>query len=384
MLKRFRLGTVFDVPLDVDVTLFAVIPLVAWLIASRVGEMATLLGRTVGVSVAPGFAAGAWPWLLGFAAAVGLFASVALHELGHAVVARRSGYEIDSITLWVLGGVANFASRPDGWREELRVALAGPAVSVALVAAGFLVLRVTPGSFDRVEFLVGYLTLMNAVLAGFNLLPAFPMDGGRVVRALLARNRPLPEATRQAARAGKVMAFLLALLGLLAFNIFLVAIALFVYVGASAESTRTAMRAAFEDTAARDLMTPASDLDTVSPDTTVAALLDRMYRERHTGYPVVDDGRPVGVVTLEDLGDVPPSARAETAVAEVMSTDLVTVSPDGDAVDAYQRMGEDRIGRLLVVDDAGELVGLLSRSDLARAFEISQSSPRNLPRGAAG
>jgi Zn-dependent protease/CBS domain-containing protein len=313
------------------------------------------------------------PWILGTAAALGLFVCVLLHEFGHSLVAMRYGYEIESITLWLLGGVASFVEMPEDWKQEFVIALAGPLVSIAvgvLSLVGFLAL---PASQGAAKFVFGYLALTNVMLAAFNMLPGFPMDGGRVLRALLARTRSHARATQLAAEVGKAFAFLLGIIGLFTFQLLLVALAFFIYMGASSEAQQTVMKAAFEDVTVRDIMTDRDRLDVVDVRTSVAELLDRMFRERHTGYPVLKGGHLAGMVTLNDARSVNEVERDAYLVGDVMSGELTTIGPDAGAMDAITVMQENGVGRLPVVDEEGELVGLISRSDLVTALNIIQS-----------
>jgi Zn-dependent protease/CBS domain-containing protein len=309
-------------------------------------------------------------WVLGSAAALGLFFGVLLHEFGHSLVAMRYGYQIESITLWLFGGVARFTEIPEDWKQEFTIAVAGPIVSILVGVVSYVGFVVLPLG-DAVQFVLGYLALTNVALAVFNMLPGFPMDGGRVLRALLARNRPHARATQLAAEVGKVFAFLLGLFGLFA-NLFLVALAFFIYMGASSEAQQTVMKAAFQDVVVRDIMTPREDLHVVDEDTSVAELLNRMFRERHTGYPVMRNGQLVGMVTLDDAREVREVERDAYRVDDVMARELATISSDADAMEAITTMQQHGVGRLPVVDD-GEFVGLVSRSDLVTAFNIIQS-----------
>jgi len=167
---------------------------------------------------------------------------------------------------------------------------------------------------------------------------------------------------------------LLGLLGLFSFNILMIGIAFFVYIAASSESQQVQMKAAFEGVTVRDVMTPADRLHTVSTDTTIAELLSRMFSERHTGYPVIEDGRPVGMVTLDDARDVQPVEREAYTVADVMTRELVTIPAAADAMEAFDRLQEHDVGRLLVVDARGDVVGLLSRTDLMTALDVVRST----------
>mgnify|MGYP006272170951 CR=1 FL=1 len=373
-MRGIKVGSAFGIPIRLNWTFLIVLPLFAYLIGGQVGEIAEVMNEVAGLGIDAGaVAAGNTPWLLGLAAAVGLFVGVLLHEFGHSLVAMRYGYEIESITLWLLGGLASFAEFPEDWKHEFWIAIAGPLVSVAVGVACYGVVLVGAGGSDALLFVFGYLALLNVVLAGFNMLPAFPMDGGRVLRALLARNQPHAQATQRAAAVGKVFAFLMGIIGLFTFQLLLIVLAFFVYIAASGEAQQTTLKAAFEGVTVTDIMTPRGDLHTVSEDTSVADLMSRMFEERHTGYPVLDGDELVGMVTLEDARSVREVERDAYRVDDVMATNLVAADPNADALTALQTMQEHGVGRLPVVDADGELVGLISRSDLMTAFNIIQT-----------
>ncbi|MFB6103202.1 MAG: CBS domain-containing protein [Haloplanus sp.] len=372
-MRGIRLGSAFGIPIKLDLTFLLILPLFAWLIGSDVANLVVVLNDVFGAGMsADALTGGTTPWLLGAAAATGLFLCVLLHEFGHSLVAMHYGYHIDSITLWLFGGVARFTEMPENWRQEFTIAVAGPIVSIGLGALSYVAFRIVPVELPTVQFVLTYLALTNVALAVFNMLPGFPMDGGRVLRALLARTRPHARATQIAAEVGKLFAIVLALVGLFA-NLFLVALAFFIYIGASSEAQQTVMKAAFEGVTVGDIMTPAEELKTVTADTSLTTLTDRMFRERHTGYPVLRGGNLVGMVTLDDTREVREVERDAYRVEDVMATDLVTITPDADAMDAISTMQQEGVGRLPVVDDEGNLVGLISRSDLVTAFNIIQS-----------
>jgi Zn-dependent protease len=190
----------------------------AWLIGSgvQIGIYAGLIEQYMGISLDVSvLRAGYIPWIIGIIAAIGLFVSVTLHELGHSWVALRYGLEIESITLWILGGIAALTEIPREWNREFWIAIAGPITSVLTGVAFYLALLAVPGSAPVTAFVLGWLTVVNVTLAVFNLLPAFPMDGGRILRALLARRRPYATATRIAGRIGVIFAFVFAIGGVL-------------------------------------------------------------------------------------------------------------------------------------------------------------------------
>jgi Zn-dependent protease/CBS domain-containing protein len=382
-MRGVTLGRLFDIPVRLNVSFLLVLPLFAWLISGDVAALSDLFDRVFGTALpAPALAAAPLRYALGAAAATGLFAGVLIHEFGHALVARRYGYDIESITLWLFGGVARLTEMPEHWRHELAIAVAGPLVSVALGVLTGLLLLVVPSGVPSVRFVAAYLALTNVALAVFNMLPGFPMDGGRVLRALLARTRPYATATKQAAEVGKGFALLLGLFGLFT-NLLLVALAFFIYMAASSEAQQTAMRAVFEDVVVADVMTPRDRLDAVEESLSVAALLDRMVRDRHTGYPVLRDGELVGLVTLADARAVREVERDAYTVGEVMTDDLAWVDVDADVTAAVSQMGERDVGRLPVRGPDGSLVGFLTRSDVMTAFEILQQRGRtdSLPDG---
>jgi len=375
-MRGIRVGRVAGIPIQFNWTFLIVLPVFAWLISRQVGRLVDPLNELLGLGIAPSAVGGGpVPLVLGGAAAVGLFVSVLLHEFGHSLVALRYGYGIESITLWLLGGVAQFEDNPDEWRAEFVIAIMGPVVSVAL-GVGFGAVALAVSLPPAVGFVVGYLALMNVVLAVFNMLPGFPMDGGRVLRALLASRYSYPKATKIAADVGKLFAFLMGFAGVLSQDWLLVGLALFVYVAASGEAQQTAIEAALEGVTVGDVMTPGDAVQTVSPTATVGDLLDRMVRERHTGYPVVDAGQVVGMVTLDDVQNIREVERDAYRVGDAMEREVLSVDPETDAVAALEAMQDRGVGRLVVVSD-GDLVGLVSRTDLMDAFEIIRRGGRS-------
>ena len=381
-MRRFRIGSAFGIPIDVDLTFLLVLPLFAWAIGSQIGRYVEIVNDLFGSAIAVDVLTTSTELSLGLGlvAALGLFVGVVLHELGHSLVAMRYGFPISSITLWIFGGIAQLDEMPEDWRQEFFIAIAGPVVSIALGVVSYAAFLAVPVGdslgLAAAQFVFGYLALMNVVLAGFNLLPGFPMDGGRVLRALLNRTRPYARATEIAAEVGKLFAIGLGLFGLFGGGgLFLVAIAFFIYIGASSEAQQTTMRAAFEGVVVEDVMTPADRVTTVDDDVSVAELIETMFRERHTGYPVERDGEIVGLVTLEDARAVREVERDAYRVGEVMSTEIYTVAPDDDVMTALEELDSHAVGRLLVMDD-DEFVGLLTRTDIMSALSIIKSSGR--------
>jgi len=378
-MRGIRLGSAFGIPIQLNWTFLLILPVFAWIIGSDIITLAELVNRVLGGSIATEpLTVGSTPWLLGFAAAGGLFVGVLLHEFGHSLVAMRYGLEIESITLWLLGGVASFREMPEDWHKEFTIAIAGPVVSVLVGVVSYLAFRLVPVELGAVQFVLGYLAVMNVSLAIFNMLPGFPMDGGRVLRALLARKRPHAQATQLAAEVGKIFAFLLGMVGLFAFSPLFILLAFFIYIAASGEAQQSTLKAAFQGVTVRDIMTPGEELHVVELEATVAELLGRMFTERHTGYPVVDArGDLVGMVTLDDARSIKEVERDAYRVEDVMEREIQHIAPDADAITALRTMQEHGVGRLPVVDSRGELQGIISRTDLMTAFNVIQSRGDN-------
>jgi len=358
--KTIRLPIrLLGIPVSLDLSFLIVLPIFAFLIGSQLPVYLRLLQ----IGAAPELLQGPVPYLLGLLAAIGLFLSVLIHELGHALTARAYGVQTREITLWLLGGVAQLEQIPRQRGAEAVIAIAGPIVSVLLSGLFALLRGFVPAGAAEGQFLLGYLAIVNLSLALFNLLPALPLDGGRILRSLLALYKPYLEATRTAVTISKVAAFALGLLGLFIGNLFMLLIAFFVFMAASAEAEQAVLSRTLEGLWVRDLMT--REVSTVPPHLTVAELLEKMLQERHVGYPVVEEGRLLGLIGLEDLH----GASHQTRVLERMRPPL-QVSEDTEALAALQRMAEQGFSRLVITDDSGRLIGILSKTDLLRALQL--------------
>ncbi len=361
--KGYRLPfQLFGIPVYLDSTFLVILPLLAWMIGSRLDLYVRLL--RLGVDPAA-LQQGALPYVLGLIAALGLFCSVLVHELGHSIVARRYGVEAKRITLWILGGVAQLEEMPRQRGAEAVVAIAGPFTSFAVAALCWVILASFPQDAASARFIFGYLAFTNVALGTFNLLPALPLDGGRVLRSLLALRMPHLRATQLAASVSQVLAVLLGLVGFLSLNIFLVLVAFFVYMAGSSEAQTTLVAEMLEGIGVEYLMT--RDVQTVHPQMRVSDLVDKMLRERHLGYPVLDDaGGLVGMVTLGGIQGADPNATVE----QVMSRRIVTIQQNRSALEAFQTMSRNNFERLVVVNPWGQMVGIISKTDLVRAVQV--------------
>ena len=313
---------------------------------------------------------------MAFAAAVLFFASLLLHELGHAWQARREGMEIDGITLWLFGGVSQFKTRFPSAGAEFRIAIAGPLVSLVLgVVFVLIAFAGLPSAVDGVAAWLGYI---NLALLVFNLIPALPLDGGRVLRGALWRIKgDLGWATRIAADIGRGFAYLFIALGIAMFifqgsfsGAWLAFIGWFLLQAATAEARYVATEAALGGLRVRDLMV--RNPVTVDGDLTVGRFMDEVARSRRfTTYPVVDAKRPIGLLAFSSVAALPRSEwdtrRVRDAMIPLDRVPLLT--EDATAVDALTALSAPTSNRGLVVEN-GHLAGLLSITDLTRALEM--------------
>jgi Zn-dependent protease/CBS domain-containing protein len=309
-----------------------------------------------------------------------LFGCVVLHEFGHALTARRYGIRTRDITLLPIGGVARLERMPDDPRQELWVALAGPAVNVVIAGALFGWLIVAPGYHPFVGLSVTggsfleRLMVVNLFLALFNMLPAFPMDGGRVLRATLAMNLEYVRATQIAATVGQGMALLFALMGLI-WNPFLLFIAFFVWIGAAQEASMVQMRTALSGIPTSRAMI--TDFRTLSPRDPLSHAVDLILSGSQKDFPVVEDKLVVGVLTEKELVSALSSGTLEQPVESVMQRDFETAD--------YREMLEPVVERLKNCDCRtmpvlleSELVGLVTMDNIGELISIRSAVGRPL------
>jgi stage IV sporulation protein FB len=308
-----------------------------------------------------------------------LFACVLAHEFGHIIAARRYGIRTPDVTLWPIGGVASLERIPDNPREELVVALAGPAVNVVIAAVLVLVLG---SGFDGAAMtemenpragMLARLAAANIFLVVFNLIPAFPMDGGRVLRALLAMRRSHADATRIAARIGQGAAFLFALLGLFV-NPMLIVIGLFIYLAATAEAQHVAFRDGTQTLPVRAVMV--TSLEALSPSSTLDDAVDMMLRTSQKEFPVVDgSGRPRGLLTRDGLIVALRKGEPATPVLDVMTRDLPTIRDWQPLEPALALLNGAKAPALLVLNEAQQLVGLITPENIGEMMMVRNARP---------
>ena len=358
------------IPVRIHYTLWVVFILIAW-------------------SLAYGYMPHQYPgldvvtyWAIGIASAIILFASVLVHELSHSYVAKKNGLPIARITLFFFGGVSEMTEEPQDPSLEVRVAAAGPLMSflIAAVLGGLWYATTVVKAPVALTATLGYGALINATLGVFNLLPAFPLDGGRVFRgSIWKRSGNLVGATRTATRVSEALSLLMMLGGFAAIifgdfvnGLWIVVLGWFIRSGAETSLRQTLIGEALSGVRVVDIMT--QNVLTVPPDITVQQLIsDYFLVNRHGGYPVVKDGQILGIVTLQCVRSISQGQRTSVTVARAMvpCESTVMVKPTLSALDAFQRMARKNVGRVLVVE-GGRLLGILTRGDLMRIIQMRQ------------
>jgi PDZ domain-containing secreted protein/Zn-dependent protease/CBS domain-containing protein len=319
--------------------------------------------------------------VMGIVTAVVFFGSILLHELGHAFQALKEGMKVHGITLWLFGGVARFEGMFPSAGAEFRIAIAGPVVSLVLgigfTAAAFF--GDAAGIAEQVVGVSAYLGRINLIVLAFNLVPALPLDGGRVLRAWLwHRQKSFTAATLSAAKAGRAFGYVLMGIGFLGLftsavtgGIWFIVLGFFLLQAAESEAQYAVIARTFRSVRVRDLMSP--EPVTAPPGLTVGEFLDWAQPMKHSTYPVGEDGRLLGLVSIRMAGAVPPGQRAAVRVSEVMvPLDAVpVVDPQTEVMDALASL-RSGLGRAVVLDD-DRIAGILSVSDVAKALELDQA-----------
>ena len=366
--RSITLFTVFGFTIRLDLSWFVIAALVVWSLA--VG----LFPRSY-PDLSP-----ATYWWMGVVGALGLFVSIVLHELGHAFEARRQGIPMRGITLFIFGGVAEMTDEPPTAKAEFLMAIAGPIVSVLLAAGCFGLHRLSlaAGWAGPAVGILGYLWWINALLVAFNVLPAFPLDGGRVLRSALWQFKgDLRWATRVTSAIGS--AFGMALIGLGLFvAIFLGAfgglwwalIGWFLHNAARMSYQQLLMRRALEGEPVSRFMQ--ADVRTVPASLSVRQFVDEhVYRHHFKMFPIVEDGRLTGCVTTRQVRDLPHEQWNDRTVGDLAHgcSDENSITPDTDAMHALAKMRRTGSSRLLVVEN-GDLRGILTLKDLLHFISL--------------
>ena len=365
-----KLGKIMGIPVRIHYTLWLVFILIAW-------------------SLAYGYMPSQYPgldivtyWAIGIASAIILFASVLVHELSHSYVAKKNGLPIARITLFFFGGVSEVTEEPRDAGLEVRMAAAGPLMSFLIAAALGILWYLAPlaSAPVAVTATLGYGALINATLGAFNLVPAFPLDGGRVLRgSMWERSKNLIGATKTATRVSEGISLLMMFGGFAAIvlgdfvtGIWVVFLGWFIRSGAETSLRQTLVGDALSGVTVGDIMT--RDVLTVPGNITIHQLVSEYFLvHRHGGYPVVEDGRVLGIVTMQCVRAVPKERRDTTTVKDAMipCKKALAVGQSTSALDAMNMMARQNGGRLLVFDGP-DLLGIVTRGDLMRTIRTRQ------------
>ncbi|WP_455364713.1 site-2 protease family protein [[Eubacterium] cellulosolvens] len=365
-----RLGRIMGIPVRIHYTLWFVFILIAWSLAA--GYMPQQY---------PGLGVAAY-WGIGIASAIILFASVLVHELSHSYIAKRNNLPIRRITLFFFGGVSEMTKEPQDPGVEVRMAAAGPLMSflIAAVLGGFWFVGNIIHAPVTITATLQYGAYINAVLGVFNLLPAFPVDGGRILRgSIWGRNLNFVRATVTATRVSEIISIVMIGVGLVIIifgsfieGIWIIFLGWFIKSGAETSLRQTLMGEALSGVTVDDIMT--RDILTVPPGITVQKLVsDYFLVHRHGGYPVVEDGRTLGIITMQCVRSIPKDKRRTTTVKDAMipCERTIMIKPKTSALDAMNTMAKENVGRVLITENS-ELLGILTRGDLMRTIRTRQ------------
>jgi Zn-dependent protease/predicted transcriptional regulator len=365
-----NIGKVIGIPVRIHYTLWLVLLLIAWSLAD--GYMPQHY---------PGLGATTY-WAIGIISAIILFVSVFLHELSHSYIAKKNGLPIARITLFFFGGVSEMSAEPKDAALEVRMAAAGPLTSflIAIILGASWYLTVLVSGPVPIIATLYYAALLNGVLGAFNLVPAFPLDGGRVLRgSLWRRSKNLLSATANATRVSEVISLLMMAVGLF-FVVFgdfvnglwIIFLGWFIRSGAETSLRQTRLTESLAGVRVGDIMT--KELLSVSPDASVQQLVsDYFLVHPHGGYPVISSGKLLGVVTMSSVRSIPREKREVERVSEAMVPyeRTITVSPSTLAIDALQLMAKNGVGRLVVMD-GDRIAGMVTRGDLLKTMKARQ------------
>ena len=386
MRTSIQIGSIIGIPIRLHFTFLFILPLIVLTFAEGPGPMG--LGESEELSRLLRYAVAA-------IAASLFFLSLVLHEMSHSYVAMKYGTKIKSITLFIFGGLALMEDLPREPEKEWKIAIAGPLMSFAIgglfLLTYFGIKTVNFVLYDPLRILMSSIGLLNIVLATFNLLPAFPMDGGRVLRALLAKRMQFLKATRRAVFIGKTFAVTLGILGFMPnpfllystgevrilFSPWLTLIAAFLYIAATEEESATIIYATLEGTKVKDSMRTENAM--VLESMPIMELAGKMLREKNAEYAVVSESRDFkGLVTFDELKKLPVEQRRSLNVsALITSVDTIrdTISQDEEAIEALKRMAANKTNILAVMEEeGGKIIGIITKRDLTMHVEMLKAS----------
>jgi Zn-dependent protease/CBS domain-containing protein len=354
MKYSFKIGSVWGIPIELHIT-FILLMVAVFLLT--------------------------FPELYFFILIMFLFVFVVFHELAHSVVARHYKIRVRKIVLYPIGGVSEIEEIPENPRVEWRMAVAGPLTSFViggvLLAIGQVISIVSIGAPANLSIVTtGSLSLdlaaLNLLLGAFNLIPAFPMDGGRVFRALLAEHMKFSDATKYAAFIGRLFGIMMVLASIILFNFWLIIIGIFIYIGATEESEQTIVSTTLARVRVRDVMYP--EVAAVTPETTLSETLEVLFKARYHDALVEKDGALQGIITWSEIMKVKPEQRSTLRI-EQLPTKRVSVFSDESILEAYKIMSREKIDLVPVVEKGiqNKVVGVVTSEGVAYAFEKAKN-----------
>ncbi|MDP3789787.1 MAG: site-2 protease family protein [Candidatus Omnitrophota bacterium] len=306
-----------------------------------------------------------------------VFACVTFHELTHSLVAKKFGIAVKDITLLPIGGVASMSKMPDNPRQEFLISVAGPISNIFLAAVLFGILYCMPWmpkevllhplSGEDLRYTIASLWFINIMLAVFNMLPAFPMDGGRVLRAILALKMSYMKATRIAVGIGHIFAVFFGFWGLMTGNIVLILIALFIYIAASSEETQTNVSETLKTFRVKDVLN--TQFLTLERNTPVSKVLELIFHSHQEDFPVMETDHMLGFVTRNDIIIATHQFGPDKHVGDIMRTDIPAVTPE-DKLLKVQRIMEEKSVRALPVVTGSRLQGIITLEDIFRIYSL--------------
>ncbi|PIU42319.1 MAG: hypothetical protein COS99_00855 [Candidatus Omnitrophica bacterium CG07_land_8_20_14_0_80_42_15] len=307
---------------------------------------------------------------------IAVFVLVTFHELSHSLVAKRHGVVVKEITLLPIGGVASMGSIPEKPQQEFEISIAGPLLNILMAILFFVPLYSLLGqkalfspSFETWPQAIAYLFWINLMLAGFNLLPAFPMDGGRILRSFLAQRMGYLNATKIAVNFGHIFALIFGFIGLISQppHILLIIIAVFIYMAASAEETQVESKEILKNFKVKDVLP--KDFLTVSPNTTISKVLEIVFHSHQEDFPVVENGALIGFLTSQDIVSNIHKLGIERPVKDIMRKQFPVVTRANSLISVQLMMQEDNIKAIPVVED-GIICGIVSLEDIGRVYSM--------------
>jgi Zn-dependent protease/CBS domain-containing protein len=365
----FTIFRIRGIPVKLHITLLVFLPYLAFVASSQFSALAAAAGLPRSDFRLP-------PLAWGSIMAVGLFIAILIHELAHSIIALRNGVHVRAITLMMLGGVSQMEDdiRPE---REAWMAFAGPLTSFALGLASYAIYRLLPLPAElAIAFLM--FAAINGVLGAFNLLPAFPMDGGRVLRGLLSKRLGAERATRAATTLGKIMAGAFAVLGLISLNVLLILVAVFVYMGAAAEQSRYRARDVLRGMPVLQIMT--DRIGEARATENAAEVARRLLQDNLVGARVLSSGggepsgmngdHTLGVVTAWDLSRAAQEGATSATVGDAMRTDLPVLHAYDDASGTLDILARSEANAVIVLDRNDHVIGIVTPAEIQRAMAL--------------